>query len=242
MPRRPRLSSAGFVFHALNRGVGRASLFPKEADYAAFEKILRQAHSVTAPSATRPSQIQEIKPLVPATTALVRPMGLEPRWLEPFAPRSRRCPNADRSYPLLGLRGVAATVPDYAGQQAEVPPGNESVSRNQSGEIGRMAITSWLPYSWEMSIFALPVPPGGPKIRCRGCLGGGNATNPTPQAFPRKVSKCLLCAGQSPANQGRELRPCGNLAMLLGKCMVHKGLVSGQALRIWQCYSPILAM
>jgi putative transposase len=44
MPRRLRFSTAGFVFHALNRAVGRAPLFAKEADYAAFEKVLRQAH------------------------------------------------------------------------------------------------------------------------------------------------------------------------------------------------------
>jgi len=31
------------VYHVLNRGVGRATLFGKAGDYAAFEKILRQA-------------------------------------------------------------------------------------------------------------------------------------------------------------------------------------------------------
>src|SRR5262245_25145631 len=44
MPRRPRFSSAGFVFHALNRAVARATLFPKEGDYAAFVGVLREAH------------------------------------------------------------------------------------------------------------------------------------------------------------------------------------------------------
>jgi putative transposase len=44
MPRRLHFSTAGFVFHALNRAVGRAPLFPTEADYAAFEQVLRQAH------------------------------------------------------------------------------------------------------------------------------------------------------------------------------------------------------
>ena len=44
MPRRLRLASAGFVYHVLNRAVGRSRLFTKEGDYAAFEQVLRQAH------------------------------------------------------------------------------------------------------------------------------------------------------------------------------------------------------
>src|SRR5262245_13021113 len=43
MPRRLRCSSGGFVYHVLNRAVGRAPLFDKSPDYAAFEKVLRQA-------------------------------------------------------------------------------------------------------------------------------------------------------------------------------------------------------
>jgi len=43
MPRRTRCSDAGYVYHVLNRAVGRATLFDKPADYAAFEKVLRQA-------------------------------------------------------------------------------------------------------------------------------------------------------------------------------------------------------
>jgi len=31
------------VYHVLNRAVGRAQIFEKSADYAAFEKVLRQA-------------------------------------------------------------------------------------------------------------------------------------------------------------------------------------------------------
>jgi putative transposase len=42
MPRRLRGSDAGYAYHVLNRAVGRATLFHKAADYAAFEKILRQ--------------------------------------------------------------------------------------------------------------------------------------------------------------------------------------------------------
>src|SRR5262249_34430764 len=42
MARRTRCSDAGYVYHVLNRAVGRATLFDK-SDYAAFEKILRQA-------------------------------------------------------------------------------------------------------------------------------------------------------------------------------------------------------
>jgi len=43
MPRRLRVATGGFVYHALNRAVGRATLFDKEGDYAAFIKVLRQA-------------------------------------------------------------------------------------------------------------------------------------------------------------------------------------------------------
>ena len=43
MGRRTRCSDAGYVYHVLNRAVGRATIFEKAADYAAFEKVLRQA-------------------------------------------------------------------------------------------------------------------------------------------------------------------------------------------------------
>jgi putative transposase len=43
MARRTRCSQAGYVYHVLNRAVGRATLFRKSADYAAFENILGQA-------------------------------------------------------------------------------------------------------------------------------------------------------------------------------------------------------
>src|SRR5262249_17984231 len=43
MPRRLRFASGGFVYHVLNRAVGRSTLFAKEGDYAAFEKVLREA-------------------------------------------------------------------------------------------------------------------------------------------------------------------------------------------------------
>jgi hypothetical protein len=43
MARRLRCSDAGYVYHLLNWAVGRATVFDKPADYAAFEKVLRQA-------------------------------------------------------------------------------------------------------------------------------------------------------------------------------------------------------
>jgi hypothetical protein len=43
MPRRLRCNTGGYAYHALNRAVGRATLFHKDGDYAAFEKALRQA-------------------------------------------------------------------------------------------------------------------------------------------------------------------------------------------------------
>jgi len=43
VPSRLRCHDAGYVFHVLNRGVGRATIFDKDGDYAAFEKLLAKA-------------------------------------------------------------------------------------------------------------------------------------------------------------------------------------------------------
>lgn len=42
MPRTSRVAPGGYVYHVLNRGVGRRSLFDKTADFQAFEEILAQ--------------------------------------------------------------------------------------------------------------------------------------------------------------------------------------------------------
>ncbi|MBI3147684.1 MAG: transposase [Betaproteobacteria bacterium] len=43
MPRRPRIATAGVIYHVLNRRVARLPLFESERDYAGFEEILQQA-------------------------------------------------------------------------------------------------------------------------------------------------------------------------------------------------------
>ena len=43
MPRGPRNTPGGLVYHALNRGVGRRTLFHKDADFAAFERLMCEA-------------------------------------------------------------------------------------------------------------------------------------------------------------------------------------------------------
>jgi putative transposase len=43
MPRRLRCDDAGYIFHVLNRAVGKTNIFEKESDYAAFEKVLADA-------------------------------------------------------------------------------------------------------------------------------------------------------------------------------------------------------
>src|SRR5277367_6089591 len=43
MPRRLRHAAGGYVYHVLNRAVGRATLFHKPGDYRAFRKILIEA-------------------------------------------------------------------------------------------------------------------------------------------------------------------------------------------------------
>jgi len=42
MPRPPRADEAGGLYHALNRGNARATIFHKEADFEAFERILAE--------------------------------------------------------------------------------------------------------------------------------------------------------------------------------------------------------
>lgn len=44
MPRRARVTPGGLVYHVLNRSVAGLALFRKEADYAAFERIMIEAH------------------------------------------------------------------------------------------------------------------------------------------------------------------------------------------------------
>jgi len=43
MPRIPRGQQAGFVYHVINRGNGRATIFHKAQDYQAFLSILALA-------------------------------------------------------------------------------------------------------------------------------------------------------------------------------------------------------
>src|SRR5689334_12252592 len=43
MPRRNRFSTGGYVFHVLNRAVGRQTIFANDADYVAFECVMREA-------------------------------------------------------------------------------------------------------------------------------------------------------------------------------------------------------
>lgn len=44
MPRTARASQGGFVYHVLNRGNGRADVFHKDDDFAAFINLMREAH------------------------------------------------------------------------------------------------------------------------------------------------------------------------------------------------------
>ncbi len=44
MPRRARMIEGGYVYHVLNRANACAPLFQKDADYAAFERVLEEAH------------------------------------------------------------------------------------------------------------------------------------------------------------------------------------------------------
>ena len=46
MPRTARIAPGGFVYHVLNRGVGRRRLFDKPADFDAFEEVVRETLAV----------------------------------------------------------------------------------------------------------------------------------------------------------------------------------------------------
>ncbi|MEM6333798.1 MAG: transposase [Planctomycetota bacterium] len=42
MPRRRRIGAGGYVYHVLNRGAGRMTLFRKDGDYEAFIRVMQQ--------------------------------------------------------------------------------------------------------------------------------------------------------------------------------------------------------
>jgi putative transposase len=44
MPRTARIAPGGWVYHVLNRAVARLPLFRKEADFAAFERVVAEAY------------------------------------------------------------------------------------------------------------------------------------------------------------------------------------------------------
>ena len=48
MPRIARQAAGGYVYHVINRGVGRMRLFEKQADYAAFERVLARTQEQEA--------------------------------------------------------------------------------------------------------------------------------------------------------------------------------------------------
>ena len=48
MPRAPRVTVGGLVYHVLNRANGRMRLFEAQGDYFAFEKVLQEAHDHVA--------------------------------------------------------------------------------------------------------------------------------------------------------------------------------------------------
>jgi hypothetical protein len=42
-PRRLRFDTGGYIYHVLNRAAGRAHIFKKSQDYAAFERVVNPA-------------------------------------------------------------------------------------------------------------------------------------------------------------------------------------------------------
>ena len=46
MPRRPRVTPGGLIYHVLNRAVARLTLFQKDSDYEAFERVMTEAMDI----------------------------------------------------------------------------------------------------------------------------------------------------------------------------------------------------
>ena len=70
MPRPHRRIEAGIIYHVLNRGNGRRDLFAKDADFAAFIKVLREA---LEPLPGRSAVVlPDEQPLAPAAAAAER--------------------------------------------------------------------------------------------------------------------------------------------------------------------------
>ena len=46
MPRAARNTPGGYVYHVLNRAVGRMKIFRSDADYAAFERVLEETQEI----------------------------------------------------------------------------------------------------------------------------------------------------------------------------------------------------
>jgi REP element-mobilizing transposase RayT len=47
MPHRLRHAAGGYVYHVLNRAVGRSTLFEKAVDFGAFVRVLAEAQDWT---------------------------------------------------------------------------------------------------------------------------------------------------------------------------------------------------
>jgi hypothetical protein len=56
MPRTARVAPGGMVFHVLNRGVGRMGLLLKDAECAAFERVIEKAPWATAVLCSAPDR------------------------------------------------------------------------------------------------------------------------------------------------------------------------------------------
>src|SRR5271154_1756573 len=44
MPRHARITPKGYVYHVLNRAAGRMAMFRRDSDFAAFERVMVEAH------------------------------------------------------------------------------------------------------------------------------------------------------------------------------------------------------
>jgi len=179
MPRAARVAPGGCVYHVLNRAVARLPLFRKEADYAAFERLLLEAQErhlsdrLPIRGAKRPDgQGSAAGPGV----ALGESVGPARGWPRTEGPAVRlaggsaaelggagQCPAVAEgggvrtavhcSRPAVGRRGLAAADSGSAGPDAHAPPGRPTQEEaGWSRELHDMRKTSYVPVATLLGI------------------------------------------------------------------------------------------
>ena len=98
MPRAPSADQAGGLYHALNRGNLRATIFHKEPDFAAFEKIPHEALKI--------HEVESYSYLIMPNHYHLVLRPLKDGWVESIAKRL----NLESTLRRRGRRGIRFSV------------------------------------------------------------------------------------------------------------------------------------